>query len=323
MRRRDPGRRRLVLLLLAATALWAGSPGASQSGTTGPYLVVLGVAQDGGYPQAGCRRACCKRAWSDPRRRRAIASLGIVDPASGERWIVDATPDFRDQLRRLDEIAPAPETAGPGLAGILLTHGHVGHYAGLIHLGREAMGTRAVPLHVMPRMKKYLSSSGPWDQLVRLGNVMLRPMWDGTAIRLNARLGVTPFLVPHRDEYTETVGFKITGPRNSFLYLPDIDKWEKWRTPIEEMLAGVDAAYLDGTFYAAGEIPGRDMSEIPHPFIVETMKRLAALPASERVKVRFIHLNHTNPALDPTGPAARAIRRAGFNLAVQGERRGL
>jgi pyrroloquinoline quinone biosynthesis protein B len=189
-----------------------------------------------------------------------------------------------------------------------------------MHLGREVIGAREVPVYVMPRMHDFLSRNGPWDQLVHLKNIELRSIQNEVTVELNERIRITPFLVPHRDEYTETVGYRITGPQRSIIFIPDIDKWEKWDRRLEEVIAGVDAAYVDGTFYAEGEIPGRNMAEIPHPFIVETMQRLASLPAAEKSKIRFIHLNHTNPALRSESPAARAIKQAGFRIAVEGER---
>jgi pyrroloquinoline quinone biosynthesis protein B len=213
--------------------------------------------------------------------------------------------------------------ASPGLDGILLTHAHVGHYTGLVQLGREGMGSHGMPVYAMPRMRKFLETSGPWEQLVRLGNIELRPLEAGRPLSLSDRISVTPLPVPHRDEYSETVGYLIEGPHRSVLYLPDIDKWGRWGTPLEEALSKASVAYLDGTFYGDGEIPGRDMSEIPHPFMIETLSRLARMPAAERAKVRFIHLNHTNPALDPKGEAARKVKSAGARVAVEGERSGI
>ncbi len=288
---------------------------------TDPYLVVLGVAQDGGYPQAGCERECCAQAWRDSSLCRGVSCIGVVDPTTGERWLLDATPDFPQQLRSLDELAPP--TSAPGLAGILLTHAHIGHYTGFMHLGREAIGARKVPVYAMPRMREFLSSNGPWDQLVRLGNIELRTLRADEPVALNQRLTATPVPVPHRDEYSETVGFRIEGPSHSVLYIPDIDKWKRWNRPIERLIAEVDAAYLDGTFFAEGEIPGRSMAEVPHPFIEESMRRFEALPPTERAKIRFIHLNHTNPALQPNSTARRQIERAGFRVAEIGERVGL
>jgi pyrroloquinoline quinone biosynthesis protein B len=253
----------------------------------------------------------------DPSKRRYVSCIAIVDPVAKQRWIVDATPDFRGQLRLLDLEAPAKNR--PGIDGVFLTHGHIGHYAGLVHLGREVMGTSEVPVYAMPRMREFLENNGPWDQLVRLHNISLRAIEDGVAVRLNDRLTITPFLVPHRDEYTETVGCRIDGPSRSVLYISDIDKWYDWDVSIVEMISQVSVAYLDGTFYAEGEIPGRNMADIPHPFIAESMALFESLPPDEKAKVRFIHLNHTNPALAPGSNARRQIEKAGYRIAEQKE----
>lgn len=301
----------LLVLLGAACADQSPPPSA-------PFIIVLGIAQDAGYPQAGCRRACCRAAWDDPARRRHVVSLAVVNPQTSQRWLLDASPDLPQQLHELDRVTPVSD--GPGIDGIFLTHGHVGHYTGLMHLGREVMGTRGVPVHVMPRMRMFLTGSGPWSQLVALGNIDLTTMEEGTAVALGPGLRITPFLVPHRDEYTETVGFRIDGPSRSVLYLPDIDKWERWDVAIEELLEEVDVAYLDGSFFDGEELPGRDMSQIPHPFVIDSMRRWAELPEATRARVRFLHMNHTNPLLDPDSDASRAVREAGFRVARQGER---
>lgn len=313
-----------IAALAAAAACAHAGPGetppradASREGAA-PYVVVLGIAQDGGVPQAGDSG---HPAWDDPSRRRLVVSLALVDPAAGRRWLFEATPDFREQLHRLDRRAPV-DRAAPGLDGIFLTHAHIGHYTGLMHLGHEEMGARGVPVHVMPRFAEYLRSNGPWSQLVRYGNVELRPLAAGRAVPLGEGLSVTPFPVPHRQEFSEVVGFRVDGPGRSVLFLPDIDSWEEWDaagTRVEDALAGVDVAYLDATFYDDGEIPGRDMSGFPHPFVARSMRRLAPLPAEERAKVRFIHLNHTNPALDPGSAARHAIVEGGFRVAEEGE----
>lgn len=253
-----------------------------------PYIMVLGIAQDGGYPQAGCMRPDCAAARKNPELRRHVASLAVVDPISDQRWMIDATPDFADQLSMLDN---------KKLDGILLTHAHIGHYLGLAQLGREVMGTHDVRVYAMPRMRAFLEHNGPWNQLVRLHNIAIESLEKDREVKLNERISITPLVVPHRDEYSETVGFIVRGPTRSILWLPDIDKWEKWSTPIESIVARVDVAFVDGTFHDAGELPGRDLSEIPHPLMIETMKRLG----TSAPKVRFIHLNQSNPALrDPS-----------------------
>ena len=288
-----------------------------------PFVVVLGIAQDGGYPQAGTKD---HSAWVDPSQRRLVSCLALVDPASGERWLFDATPDFKAQLHRLDQVAP--HEGVPGLAGIFLTHAHVGHYTGLLHLGKEVIGAKEVAVWAMPRMADFLRDNGPWSLLVELRNIVIEPLQAGKPVRLNKRLTVTPIPVPHRDEFSETVGFLIDGPNRSLFFLPDIDKWEKWDDEagdgaVERIVEQVDFAYLDGSFFADGEVPGRAMSEIRHPCITESIERFEKLAADDRAKVRFIHLNRTNPAIVVGSAAQQAVKDAGLGLAQEGERRGL
>lgn len=302
-----------LLLILAAT-------GACRTAAVlppdEPYVMVLGIAQDGGYPQAGCRRADCVERFEGRGARAMVASLGIVDPASGQRWIIDATPDFPEQLHRLERVAGVPREGAPLLDGILLTHAHIGHYLGLAQLGREVLGTRGVPVFAMPRMRGFLEQNGPWSQLVTLKNIDLRTLEAGTAVALNERVSVTPLLVPHRDEFSETVAFVVRGPLRAILWLPDIDKWEKWSTGIESVVAQVDIAYVDATFYSAAELPGRDLSEIPHPTVEETMQRFASSPL--RSRIRLVHLNQSNPLLRDAS-LRRAVEKRGFAMAVEGE----
>lgn len=275
-----------------------------------PFLIILGIAQDAGYPQADCRKACCQKVWEKEQPPARVSGLGLADPASGRFWLLDATPDFREQLHEMEPFGQ--------LSGILLTHAHIGHYTGLMHLGREVMGAKGVPVYAMPRMQEFLKDNGPWGQLVQLNNIELRALKADSTIALSPTLRATPFLVPHRDEYSETVGFLIEGPEKKALYIPDIDKWHLWERDIRELIRQVDIAFLDGTFFENGEIPGRDMSEIPHPFIEESLNLFADLPEEERAKVHFIHFNHTNPALEKAGVAARRVREAGCRVAEEG-----
>lgn len=316
-------RKQAIGWCLLCLALSAGLAAAAQEqpNLRHPFVIVLGIAQDGGYPQTGCRRSCCERAWSEPALRRSVVSLAVVDPISGERWLFECTPDFRQQLRALDQAQSAdPADAAPALRGVFLTHAHIGHYAGLLQFGREVLGAKQVPVHVMPRFAEFLQTAAPWSQLVQLKNVELQPLAAGQAVRLNERLTVTPVVVPHRDEFSETVAFRIDGPQRKVLFLPDIDKWERWERAIEQELAAVDIAYLDATFFDGAELPGRDMQEIPHPFVVESLQRFGRLDRTERAKVRLIHFNHTNPLLDPESPATRQVRAAGLGIAEEGER---
>jgi pyrroloquinoline quinone biosynthesis protein B len=276
-------------------------------------LVVLGVAQDAGYPQIGATQEFIATELGQ-RTRQKVVALGVVDAQARQKFLFEATPDLPAQLFALNEVLTTPGTLP---TGIFLTHGHIGHYTGLMYLGREASGASAVPVYAMPRMTSFLTTNAPWSQLVALHNIELRPLAAGQAITLNPMLKVRPFLVPHRDEFTETVGFEIRGQHKKAVFIPDIDKWSKWLTSLPEVIKQADYVLIDATFYRNGEIP-RDMAEVPHPFVAETTKLLQALPAAERAKVYFIHFNHTNPLLNPDSPERREVQRLGFRVATEG-----
>ncbi|MCB1216011.1 pyrroloquinoline quinone biosynthesis protein PqqB [bacterium] len=275
--------------------------------------ILLGTAQDAGYPSIGCRKACCHGARLNHALHSHPACLAICHP-EGKRWLIDCTPEFPRQLDMLDGLCP-PQAAAPDLAGILLTHAHIGHYTGLMQLGREALATRELPVYGTARMLDFLRGNAPWDQLVRLGNISLRELVPGTSLELAAGLQLEPLPVPHRAEYSDTVAFRISGRHAALLYLPDIDNWEDCRPSIEELLQDVDHALLDGTFFSGGELPGRDMSRIPHPTVSESLLRFAGLPERTRSGIHFFHLNHSNPLLQPGSEACAQVERAGMQVA--------
>ena len=273
----------------------------------------MGIAQDAGYPQAGCQKACCQKYYDGELPVKMTSCIAIIDTVDKTYWMVDATPDFKEQLSSLQFNYP-----GYSFGGIFLTHAHVGHYTGLMHLGREIMGANQVPVYAMPRMADFLRNNGPWSQLVSLKNIDIIPIQSDSTFTLNRRLSITPLQVPHRDEFSETVGYKINGLNSSLLFIPDIDKWDKWDRNILTEIQDVDHALLDGSFYQNGEIPGRDMSLIPHPFIEESLELFKQLEDYDRRKVQFIHFNHTNPVLDARSSANQTIINDGFGVAEEG-----
>ena len=291
-------------------------PGAVFAEERAPYIYILGVAQDAGFPQAGCYKPHCMPGWNDPERKITATSLGLIDPSSKKKYIFEATPDLPEQLFLLEQEAPSDDFS---LNGIFITHAHIGHYTGLMYLGREAIGAKGLPVYVMPKMEQYLRENGPWSQLIALNNISLIPLRNDRSEVLN-NLKVTPFLVPHRDEFSETVGYSIQGPKKTALFIPDINKWSQWKENILERIQLVDYALIDATFYDNNELPGRDMSKIPHPFVVETMATLSLLPREQREKVWFIHMNHTNPLLNVNSDQAQGVRAQGFNIATTGLR---
>jgi pyrroloquinoline quinone biosynthesis protein B len=275
-------------------------------------IIILGTIQDAGSPHIACTKECCKELFNNPDKDRQVVSLGLIDNQQGKKYLFEATPDISMQMKSLvrDDIANTNELVD----GIFLTHAHIGHYTGLMYLGKEATDAKGVPVFAMPKMKMFLETNGPWSQLVTNNNIVLTQLESEQPISLTPSIEVTPFLVPHRDEYSETVGYRIKGSNKTALFIPDIDKWDKWNKNIIEEIKKVDYAFLDATFYSGTELDNRDISLIPHPFVIESLDRFGKLDATERSKIIFIHFNHTNPLLDLTSDEAKNVLSKGFKI---------
>ncbi len=278
-------------------------------------LIVLGTAQDAGSPQIACIKECCTKLTEQEKAERLVVSLGLVDHMNAKTYLFEATPDMVEQFQLL-QIASKSDKPTPD--GIFLSHAHIGHYAGLMYLGREAMNAKMLAVYSMPKMLTFLSSNQPWKQLIDLNNIDLQLLQSDKAVHLSEALDVIPILVPHRDELSETVGYKIIGPNKTALFIPDIDKWEKWDKGIIEEIEEVDYAFLDATFYDGEEIKARDLSEIPHPFVIESMELLKNLSKEDKAKVYFIHFNHTNALLNEQSNASKQVETSGFHIARKG-----
>ncbi len=280
------------------------------------YITILGTAQDGGFPHIGCQKKCCDDFYKGILPKQQVVSLGLVDKESQQKFLFEATPDISTQLADLEKNHLKTNTI---IDGVFMTHAHMGHYAGLLYFGKEALGKKDIPVYAMPKMKEFLSNNGPWSQLVTTQNIVFLDLQKDSIVPLSNALKVTPFLVPHRDEFSETVGYKIEGNTNSALFIPDINKWSLWEKNIVEEVKKVDYAFIDATFFKEGEI-NRPMSEVPHPFIEETVALFENESLATKNKVIFIHFNHTNPALQSNSRERNDLELLGFRFATEGQR---
>jgi len=285
-----------VMILIAALA--AALPLSSAK------VIVIGIAQDGGIPQIGCTQKICKT------QKHFVSSLALVQQNS--LVLIDATPDLRDQYAELTR--RFPQTVRPNLFdGILLTHAHMGHYTGLLYLGKESISTKKVPVWCSAEMADFLTKNAPWSLLVSNGNIELHTYESGKQIQIGS-LNITPVAVPHRKEFTDTHGFLIQGSRNSLLYIPDIDSWDPVRTQMIDWLSKSNFALLDGTFYSGNELPGRNMKLVPHPTIQDSIEFFNSIPEL-KCQIFFTHLNHTNPLLDSDSGEANSFSKTSYHVA--------
>jgi len=271
-------------------------------------LKVLGVVQDGGLPHLGSNKLCCENI----EQKRYVTSIMLINNENKESYLFDASPDINEQLNFMGD------GIKKNLKGIFLTHAHIGHYTGLMYFGREALNSKSINVFAMPRMKKFLEQNGPWSQLISLQNISITEINNNSKLSIDPNVIIQPIEVPHRAEFSETVGYKIYGPNKKVLFIPDIDKWYLWEKSIIDEIKQVDYALIDATFYDSKEINYRDVSEIPHPFVVESMELFDALKLEEKNKIFFIHLNHTNPLLDKSSDQYKFVKDKGYNIAEEG-----
>ncbi len=271
-------------------------------------LKILGVVQDGGMPHLGNNKTCCENIKKD----KYVTSLMLMNNENNESFLFDASPDINKQLNFMGD------RIKKDLKGIFLTHAHIGHYTGLMYFGREALNSKLVNVYAMPRMKKFLEENGPWSQLVSLQNISIIELSNESKISIDSNVIVQPVEVPHRAEFSETVGYKIYGPNKTALFIPDIDKWYLWEKSIVDEIKQVDYAIIDATFYDSKEVNYRDVSEIPHPFVTESMDLFDSIDIKEKNKIYFIHLNHTNPLINKDSDQYKLVRSKGYNVAEEG-----
>jgi len=257
-------------------------------------LIFLGTAQDGGVPQAGCRCRNCLNI------NRTAASIALIEDSKA--ILIDCTPDFRLQYKML------MEKFDVSLSAIYLTHAHWGHYGGLPLLGKEAWNTKNLPLFLSGRFHDFLGGQEPFASLFRNGNLDARIIQHMETTDHN----ITPILVPHREEFSDTFAFLLILNEKRVLYMPDIDRIDD---AIGDLIRSVDLTIIDGTFYNDAELPERDISTIPHPHIENSIVQFQNI--SDRII--FTHLNHSNPALDEKSAERSSLERLGFRVADDGD----
>ncbi len=264
-------------------------------------LIVLGTAQDGGIPQLG--------SGPGTGAPRLVSSIAVVMD-DGTTLLADVSPDVKAQLAKLNQVAAYQKRkARNAVDHITLTHAHMGHYTGLVQFGPEAHNAAALPTWVTASMATYLRDNQPWAALIEGGHLDINSDTGlgGFPIAPGLMLRLVP--VPHRAEFTDTVGISVN---NEALFIPDIDSWEAW-PGAEEEVARHRICLLDASYSSLEEIPGRDLTDIPHPLVSDTLARFGHLTNERRLILT--HINHSNPIADPQSKAAAQVRESGFEVA--------
>jgi len=286
---------------------------------TNTRAIVLGTAQDGGFPQPGCKLPCCQRARSGTGLARTPVALGIVG-SDGSSHIIEVGRHIGEQFEIWDK---ACGFEWP-LNSAILTHAHLGHTDGLRLLGREAIGGQGVILHCSKSMLSLIHENPTWRIMVEQG-VLVPKQWESmTPFEPTPGCGftITPIPVIHRAELSDNHAILVSGKESNLLFMPDQDSWGETLegASIREWLTSLDINYalIDGTFWDSDELSGRDMSEIPHPTVCESLELLGEWVVGDP-DIAFFHLNHTNPLNNVDSEESRIVGRMGWRVSEPGE----
>ena len=249
--------------------------------TTDIEVILLGSAQDGGFPQFGCICQNCRLCYEKKVQSETAVSLAILQHSSKQWWLVDATPQLNQQWAEFSLLLMQYK-----LAGVILTHAHAGHYPGLLYLGKECMNVSKLPLYASSDMHRFLKANEPWGVMYRNENLIQVDIADKI-----------PHAVKHRADFTDTLAFTFRGKEKQLFYCPDIDAWDGMSESLESLASRMNILLLDATFYDNNELPGRDMSSIPHPRVAQTVELLVPSGVLQRCQdcdVYLVHINHSN-----------------------------
>jgi len=303
------------------------------------HIKILGAAAGGGFPQWNCACANCDGLRRGARRLQPRTQSQVAVSADGATWfLLNASPDLRQQIEATPALQPAaaPLRNTP-IGGVVLTNADLDHVLGLLLL-REAQALR---IYATAAVHTLLADNSLFQMLERQPQppqwVGLRPgsrvalqAVDGRDSSLECRVlplaGGFPLYAPEARRAglpaaEAVIGLAIGPPGGpTLLYLPGV------ATLTPELLAECDRAALilfDGTFWSEDELPrlrggGRGAHAMGHLPVSGPGGSLAALAACRAARRVYIHLNNTNPMLDPGSTEAAAVRAAGWEIAADG-----
>jgi pyrroloquinoline quinone biosynthesis protein B len=301
---------------------------------------VLGSAAGGGFPQWNCACSNCNRLRKGVLRGRARTQAQVaVSPDRSSCFLLNASPDLRQQLGENSEFAPAGPARGTPITAIFLTSADVDSVLGLLHL-REFQ-----PLHIYSTISvrralteenslfRTLMRSNPpvrWevlslDRLVPLVSQAQSGAKDNLFCKAVPLAGSFPDYVsdPLRRSLPEeeaVIGLQFIQRDKKFLYAPSLPgRGEEWKRRVGES----QLTLLDGTFWADDELirmqsgtsTARQMGHLP---LFGPSGLIQQLQFMRNVRRVLIHINNTNPILDEESPQRRAALEAGFEIAYDG-----
>lgn len=288
-------------------------------------LIVLGAAAGGGLPQwnCGCPNCSDARAGVIPRMTQSSVAVSV----DGAAWVVlNASPDIRAQVDACPQLHPTALRSSP-IVSVVLSNGDIDHIAGLLTLREKTefdIYATSAGLDIL-RSNAVFGVLDP--ALVGQHQIVLDQPFEPAP-----GLTVTPFAVPGKvalflegdtlnlEEVGEqTVGLLLETGSKRAAYVPGCAAIPDW---LIERLGGLDLLLFDGTVWnnddmqrsGTGEKTGARMGHVPLNGALGSLAQLAPVEGRKM----FIHINNTNPILQPRSAERADVLAKGWEIAADG-----
>jgi pyrroloquinoline quinone biosynthesis protein B len=289
---------------------------------------ILGSAAGGGFPQWNCHCPTCEAARAGVRAQPRTQSSLAIRGGEGPWFLVNASPDARQQLEALTP-REAEGVRAPPIAGVLLTDAEIDHTAGLLLL-RESQAP--VPLFGHEGVERALRSGYPVLAILErycgvewhtLEPERPRPL-EGSSLAVEPfeAGGDAPRYLNGSDVKLQATGlvFRDRAGGGVVTYAPGLARLDEG---VLSRFAASDLVLVDGTFWRDDELArlgisersARDMGHVPLSGESGTLEALARLRRPRKV---LVHINNTNPILLEDSPEREAVHRAGVEVAYDG-----
>ena len=296
-------------------------------------ILVLGSAAGGGYPQWNCNCETCKghRQKTIPSLARTQSSIAVS--TNGDDWLlINASPDIGQQLRERSELQPARQLRDTGIKAVMLMDSQIDHTTGLLSLREHSS---KLPLYCTQMVYNDLTSGFPvinmlshycgvdWHEITLTQQWFSIPGIDDIDFRATVIDSKAPPYSPHRndphpgDNIAVTIRCKKTD--QSVFYSPGLGGLGD---NTRELLREASCLLVDGTTWTNDEMQLRGVgnklaSEMGHLAQSGTGGMIEELRDLDCRKI-LIHINNTNPILDPTSPQATELASLGIEVAQDG-----
>jgi pyrroloquinoline quinone biosynthesis protein B len=303
-------------------------------------IEILGSAAGGGFPQwnCACRNCAALRAgtFSGPSRTQTQVAVS----ADGNSWyLLNASPDLRLQIERASVLQPPPSGRDSPITGVVLTSADVDQIAGLLSL-RELQPFRIYCTGSLRRilrednsvfgMLNRMPKQVGWSD-IKVGDMFPLLTAAGEHAGLCCRaisLGgkypayVSPQRAGELADDEALLGLMITSSGGRLAYMPAVPSISN---ELLQLLEGADLILFDGTFWTNEELihvqergsTALEMGHIPVSGAEGSLRALVGLRGPHKI---FVHINNTNPMLDPSSVERAQVIAAGWEIAEDGWR---